>query len=132
MMQKEVYIGLLGVLIGGIIGNFLAIGRDKRNYFIKNTEPLKLWATKTQNASANDIIKYFINEDDVNLAISVLSNSDKKKLRDLQNDYKEAYSASQKITDYGGIEIINENIGNVRVEINKILTLLEIKWYKRF
>jgi hypothetical protein len=131
-MEREVCIGLLGILIGGIIGHFLSIGRDKRNYFIKNTEPLKLWAIKTKNASANDIIKYFISQEDVNLSLSVLKNSDKEKLHRIQNDYKKAYSASQKITESGGIEIIEENIGNVRFVINKILDLLEIKWYKSF
>lgn len=125
--MSEILSGLLGVLVGGLIGHWLALGRDKRREFNEVVDPVRLSLLKAREDLKKGHAWRAFASPDIDRVRIVLKSSKREALDQALTRYWNAYRDAHKPDGMGGQIILKEKTASVLKEIDYIEALLKRK-----
>lgn len=122
--------GLLGLLVGALIGHRLALGRDKRKEFNKVAAPIYERLIQAEEQAQN--LNVWVTWDDAEILRLKphLTNSERKKLDSLFENYREAIRLSHTTEDkkpWEGTEPIKEEFYRVVSALKDLKKMLRLR-----
>ncbi|WP_328189796.1 hypothetical protein [Marinobacter sp. OP 3.4] len=125
MIELKYVMPFLTLLLGGLIGNWLAIGRDKRKEYNAVVLPLKQ-KVLTYIDQLKESKHLDFRESEIKALRGIVSERKYENIRYLYNEYVGLVRADQKVTEGG--YIVYSNKGNKEIsdklkEINLVLSL---------
>ena len=127
--MSELLSGILGLLLGGLIGHRLALGRDKRKEFNSADAPIYERLIQAEEQAQNGHVWAKWNDADISRLKPHLKERERKKLDSLIENYREAirlaHSTDGKKPWEGGEPIQEEfyRVVNALKELQKLLKL---------
>ncbi|WP_154653869.1 hypothetical protein [Spongiibacter marinus] len=125
--MSELASGIIGVLLGGIIGHWLSIGRDKRIEFNNCAFPIHERILDAIRSIDSGTAWQGIEQKDLNSVACLLREKDQKELFRLYDNYIRAYRKAHIPDGCGGQKIIKDELPAVKEALNEIRKLLKLK-----
>ena len=121
---------ILGLLLGGIIGHRLALGRDKRKEFNQVAAPIYERLIQAEEQALNGHVWAACSEADMSRLKPHLTRRERRKLESLIEDYREAARlahTSEGKNPWEGAEPIQEEFYRVVRALRKLQKLLRLR-----
>jgi hypothetical protein len=125
--MDAILMGLLGTLIGGFIGNRLALGRDKRVEYNSVTRPLKQKLLKHYDRLRIERYHLLISDDDIEPLRSYISEVDYKSLVSAFDIYNAQRLKHFCVNRYGDIEASKEQYELLAKTVLDMSSLVTVK-----
>lgn len=123
--MSELLFGLVGVLLGGLIGHRLAIGRDRRREYNEIVEPLRVASLKARDDIERGYSWRAFNESDIDRVRAFLPRRKKEEFERVLERYRKAYRAALVPDNMGGQVVIKDHTLQVLIELHAIEALLK-------
>ncbi|WP_185230337.1 hypothetical protein [Teredinibacter franksiae] len=127
LMYSEILSGLLGVLIGGLIGHRLSLGRDMRREYNDVVQPVRLSILKALDDIDKGHAWKAFTENDIDKIRNILDENKRLTLDSLVKKYWEAYKQAHNSDGCSGQIIIKENIDPVITVAKEIREFIKPK-----
>lgn len=108
--------GLLGVFVGGLIGNRLAIGRDRRKEFNEMADPIR---SQLRNHIATKGKSSFVSEKDLEIFGDHMTPYKRKSYKEAADKYNSIHSKCYRLTEAGLYQLHNEEL--LLSTVNKLI-----------
>lgn len=99
--------GLLGVFVGALIGNWLALGRDRRKEFNEYSDPIR---SKLRNHITTNGTSMFVSGKELEIFSDHISRFKKKSYLNSVKNYLAVYDRCYKINNSGNSVLVDKKL----------------------
>lgn len=124
---SEILSGLIGVLVGALIGNRLALGRDKRKEYNLIVIPVREVLIKQLSMLNDGNFQHGLNESDIEKLQARSSNSEFKRIKKIYKTYDYYRSNSGTYDSYGNFTKDDEYFKKFTDQTTLFLNKLKLK-----
>ncbi|WP_458991074.1 hypothetical protein [Photobacterium damselae] len=124
---SEILSGLIGVLVGALIGNRLALGRDKRKEYNLIVIPVREVLIKQLSMLNDGNFQHGLNESDIEKLQARSSNSEFKRIKKIYKTYDYYRSNSGTHDSYGNFTKDDEYFKKFTDQTTLFLNKLKLK-----
>ena len=128
--MSELLSGILGLLLGGLIGHRLALGRDKRMEFNQVAAPICERLIQAKEQALNGHVWATWNEADISRLKPHLTRRERRKLESLIENYREAIRLAHTTEGrepWEGAEPIQAEFYRVVIALKELQKLLRLR-----